>query len=81
MLDVLEVAATATARPAPARRRPSRHMNFQEVWHYRKELLPKGVSYLEVDAVFVTKKGYGTDVLQRESDILTTLDAAKQKPQ
>ena len=56
-------------------------LDYQEVWHFRKELLPKGVSYLEVDAVFVTKKGYGTDVLQRESDILTTLSAAKLKPQ
>ncbi len=56
-------------------------MNFQEVWHYRKELLPKNVSYLQVDAVFITKKGYGIEVLQRDSDILTTLSAAKQKPQ
>jgi GWxTD domain-containing protein len=56
-------------------------MNFQEVWHYRRELLPKGVSYLQVDAMFVTKKGYGVEVLQRDSDILTTLSAAKQKPQ
>jgi hypothetical protein len=55
--------------------------DYQEVWHYRRELLPKGVSYIQVDAVFVTKKGYGKNVLQRESDILTTLSAAKQKPQ
>ncbi|HTR01740.1 MAG TPA: GWxTD domain-containing protein [Thermoanaerobaculia bacterium] len=56
-------------------------IDFQEVWHYRKELLPKNVSYLQVDATFITKKGYGVEVLQRESDILTTLSAAKQKPQ
>jgi GWxTD domain-containing protein len=55
--------------------------DYQEVWHYRHDLLPKGVSYTLVDAVFVTKKGYGKNVLQRESDILTTLNAAKQKPQ
>ena len=55
--------------------------NYQEVWHYRKELLPKGVSYLQVDAVFVTKKGYGNNVLQRDSDILTTLSAARAKPE
>ncbi len=55
--------------------------NYQEVWHYRRELLPKGVSYLQVDAVFITKKGYGTNVLQRDSDILTTLSAAKKKPE
>jgi GWxTD domain-containing protein len=56
-------------------------MNYQEVWHYRKDLLPKGVSYLQVDAVFITKKGYGVNVLQRDSDILTTLSAAKAKPE
>ena len=56
-------------------------MNFQEVWHYRKELLPKGVGYLQVDATFITKKSYGMFVLQRDSDILTTLGAAKQKPE
>ena len=39
------------------------------------------MSYLQVDAVFVTKKGYGSNVLQRESDILTTLSAAKKKPE
>jgi GWxTD domain-containing protein len=54
--------------------------NYQEVWHYRKELLPKGVSYLQVDVVFITKKGYGVNVLQREPKTLTTLDAAKKKP-
>jgi GWxTD domain-containing protein len=56
-------------------------MNYQEVWHYRKELLPKGVSYLQVDAVFITKKSYGKNVLQRDPDILATLNAAKQKPE
>jgi GWxTD domain-containing protein len=55
--------------------------DYQEVWHYRKELLPKNVSYLQVDAVFITKKSYGDNVLQREPDILATLAAAKQKPQ
>ena len=55
--------------------------DFQEVWHYRRELLPKGVGYLQVDANFITKKGYGMFVLQRDSDILTTLGAAKKKPE
>jgi hypothetical protein len=34
-----------------------------------------------VDAVFITKKGYGKNVLQRDPDVLATLNAAKQKPQ
>jgi GWxTD domain-containing protein len=59
---------------------PDSHNNYQEVWHYRKELLPKGVGYLQVDVVFVTKKGYGSNILQRDSPTLATLDAAKRKP-
>jgi GWxTD domain-containing protein len=54
--------------------------NYQEVWHYRKELLPKGVGYLQVDFSFVTRQGYGSNILQRDSQTLTTLDAAKKKP-
>ncbi len=75
-----QLAATNDRYTGPGTEAAQSTLDYQEVWHYRKELLPKGVSYLEVDAVFVTKKGYGTDVLQRESDILTTLSAAKQKP-
>jgi GWxTD domain-containing protein len=51
--------------------------NYREVWHYRKELLPKGISYLQVDFEFITKQGYGSNVLQRESTVLNTLGAAK----
>jgi GWxTD domain-containing protein len=65
---------------SPTNLAPESNNNYQEVWHYRRELLPKGVSYIQVDAVFVTRKGYGVNVLQRESDILTTLSAAKAKP-
>ena len=75
-------AERADSRPlfGPGHQAADSDNDYQEVWHYRKDLLPKGVSYIQVDAVFVTKKGYGKDVLQRESDILTTLNAAKQKP-
>ena len=65
----------------PGTQAPESNYDFQEVWHYRKELLPKGVGYLQVDATFITKKGYGMFVLQRDSDILTTLSAAKAKPE
>jgi GWxTD domain-containing protein len=75
-----QVAALADQQGGPGATAPESNMNYQEVWHYRKDLLPKGVSYIQVDAVFLTKKGYGQNVLQRESDILTTLSAAKQKP-
>jgi len=75
-----QVAAMADRQNAPGTVAPESSMDYQEVWHYRRELLPKGISYLQVDAVFVTRKGYGQNVLQRESDILTTLSAAKRKP-
>ena len=35
------------------------------------------MGYLQVDVAFVTRKGYGVNVLQRDSETLTTLDAAK----
>jgi GWxTD domain-containing protein len=57
--------------------------NWREVWHYRKELLPKGVGYHQVDVEFITKVGYGTNVLNRDHATLATLDAARavKKPQ
>jgi GWxTD domain-containing protein len=54
--------------------------NYREVWHYRKELLPKGISYLQVDFEFITKQGYGSNILQRESTVLSTLGAAGKPP-
>ena len=51
--------------------------NWREVWHYRRELLPKGIPYHQVDFEFVTKDGYGSNVLQRETQVLDTLEKAK----
>ena len=51
--------------------------NWREVWHYRKELLPKGVGYQQVDVEFLTKKGYGVNVIQRDPATLATLAAAR----
>jgi len=48
-----------------------------EVWHYRKELLPRKVPYQQVDFQFVSKQGYGANTLQRETDSVNTLEAAK----
>ncbi len=50
---------------------------FREVWHYRREALPKGVSAYQVNVVFITKKGHGRSVLQREPATLAALDAAR----
>ncbi|MGH9317897.1 MAG: GWxTD domain-containing protein, partial [Thermoanaerobaculia bacterium] len=51
--------------------------DWREVWHYRHELLPRGTPYLQVDVEFLTKKGYGSSVLQREAVVLDTLDRAR----
>jgi GWxTD domain-containing protein len=34
--------------------------NTVETWHYRKELLPSGSPYQEIDFKFLTKQGYGS---------------------
>ena len=75
-----QAASIADSMTGPGTKAAESNNNYQEVWHYRKELLPKNVGYLQVDVVFVTKHGYGTNVLQRDPNTLTTLDAAKRKP-
>ncbi len=75
-----QAAAIADRMSGPGTQAAESHNNYQEVWHYRKELLPKSIGYLQVDVVFVTKHGYGTNVLQRDSNTLATLEAAKRKP-
>lgn len=61
----------------PANTMPDSSMTWREVWHYRKELLPKKVPYQEVDFEFVTREGYGHNVLQRDAVSLNALDAAR----
>ena len=51
--------------------------NWREIWHFRREQLPAGVRYQQVDFEFVTKKGYGKNVLQRDPAATDTLDTAK----
>ena len=46
----------------------------REIWYYRRDRLPKVVKFTEVDFEFITKKGFGTAVLQRDHEVLTTLD-------
>jgi len=53
--------------------------NFRDIWHYRREALPKGTSIYELYITFVTKRGYGRSVLQRTPAVITTLEAAKAK--
>ena len=46
----------------------------RDIWYYRRDRLPKVVKYTEVQFEFITRKGYGTAVLERNHDVLTTLD-------
>jgi len=79
-LSTGQAAAIADRMTGPGTQAAENSNNYQEVWHYRKELLPKNVGYLQVDVTFVTKQGYGVDVLQRDDPTLMTLAASKMKP-
>jgi GWxTD domain-containing protein len=71
------ISKTADQYRGPGKKAVDSSGNKMEVWHYRRELLPKGVPYQQVDFEFVTKQGYGVNTLQRDPPPLTTLDAAK----
>ena len=51
--------------------------NWVEVWHYQRANLPREVPYQEVVFKFVTKQGYGKNVLQRDPTVLSSLERAK----
>jgi GWxTD domain-containing protein len=48
----------------------------REKWYYRRDRLPKNVKFQEVHFDFITKEGYGTEVLQKESEPMLTLSQA-----
>ena len=73
-------AAAADRFMGPGTQAPDSGGNWREVWHYRRELLPKGVRYQQVDVEFITRKGYGSCVMQRETQTLATLEAARVGP-
>jgi GWxTD domain-containing protein len=70
-------AAIYTQMAGPNNRLPDPDGNYREVWHYRRELLPSGVSYLQVDFDFITRRGYGKNVMQRDDKTLATLETAR----
>jgi GWxTD domain-containing protein len=45
----------------------------REAWYYRPGRIPKGVPYKEVRFDFISKAGYGTGVLQKDSQPMQTL--------
>ena len=62
---------------APGAKAAETTANRVETWHYRREALPKGVPFQQVDFDFVTKKGYGENVLNRDANVMNTLGAAR----
>jgi len=63
---------TVTPQPMSADKIQGR----RETWHYRRDRLPAAVPYQKIDFEFLTKEGYGLEVLQREPNVLTALDLA-----
>lgn len=61
----------------PGSQAPDANPSWRETWHYRRELLPKSLSYQQLEVDFITRRGYGVGVLQREPAALAALDAAR----
>jgi len=47
-----------------------------ETWYYRQDRIPKGIPFTELQFQFLTKKGYGIAVLQKEPRELAALQKA-----
>jgi GWxTD domain-containing protein len=72
-----QAAMIYTQMAGPNNRLPDPDGNYREVWHYRRELLPPSISYHQVDFDFISRKGYGKNVLQRDDKTLATLETAR----
>ena len=47
-----------------------------EIWYYRGDRVPRGISFRELRFEFVTQRAYGTGVLQKEPRELLALRQA-----
>lgn len=45
-----------------------------ETWYYKPGEVPKPVAFPELQLQFITRRGYGTDVLEKESRALQSID-------
>lgn len=77
----INVSETGSVPLSASMQATSSRSEWMEVWHYRMDLLPKGLPSRELDAFFVTKKGYGENVLQRDQEVLAALEASRRAPQ
>ncbi len=71
--------ATTDAFFGPGARVQETGASFREVWHYRRELLPKSLGFQQVDVEFITRRGYGVGVLQRDLAAVAALDASRNR--
>lgn len=46
----------------------------REVWYYKRDRLPSSLKFAEVGFEFITKRNLGTAVLQREPQVMRTLE-------
>jgi GWxTD domain-containing protein len=51
--------------------------NWIESWTYLRAELPRSIPYQELKVQFLTKEGYGKNVLQREPNVVTAIERAK----
>ena len=51
--------------------------NWVESWTYLRADLPKAIPYQELKVQFVTKEGYGKNVLQREPNVVNAIERVK----
>lgn len=47
-----------------------------ETWYYRRDRIPPGLAFNELEYQFITRRGYGSAVLQKEARELTALKKA-----
>jgi hypothetical protein len=47
-----------------------------EIWYYRRDRVPKGLPFQELQFRFVSKKGYGDAVFQKDARELISLQKA-----
>lgn len=73
-LDQLRSGGRRTSGGRELERQGSRGQ--RESWHYRPGRIPAGVPFREVRFDFITKEGYGTSVLQKDSEPMQTLGIA-----
>jgi GWxTD domain-containing protein len=69
------VAIDAVTNPAATINRSA--SNWVESWTYLRAELPKAIPYQELKIQFVTKEGYGRNVLQREPNVIAAIERLK----